>query len=154
MDKYNNNRTVKDCKVKHRANYLANNLLLSDLVYEILNNSKGLVLPTAKVLAEKSGLSVKTVQRHFKTLHFEPIASPLRSLSDRVIVNMFNLTRKSAAAQKLWFEIMEGWSEDSTVNLNTTGSNPIPMSPETIALGDKYLDALMKEADDNRASKT
>jgi hypothetical protein len=141
------NKTFKDASKKHRADYIAVHLRLSDMVYQILNDSKGMTLPTPTLLAKRTGLSVKTVQRHYDTLEFQPVNSPLRSLSDRVIVNMFNLTRKSAAAQKLWFEIMEGWSEESIVNVNDIELAPIPKSKETMDLADQLLDALMKEAD-------
>ena len=139
---------------KRRKNFVVNNLLIKNFIIKQLNESKGMDVPTNDKIAEGTGLSLRTVVNHCKTLQFEPIIHPLRTLTDNVVVNMFNLTRKSATAVKYWFEIMEGISTELNVNLNNQNQNPIPMSPETIALGDKYLDALMKEADDNRPSKT
>ncbi len=68
--------------------------------------------PTYPEVAEDSKLSETTIKKHIDTLKFEPQKHPLRILSDDVLISIANSARGgSAASQKLWMQICEGWTE-------------------------------------------
>lgn len=72
--------------------------------------------PTTLELSEKANLSTKTIDNHVKQLKFEPQTNPLRSLTPDVLLAIAESAKKgSSASQKLWMQIMEGWTERSEI---------------------------------------
>ena len=67
--------------------------------------------PTYPEVAEDSKLSETTIKKHIDTLKFEPHKHPLRVLTEDVLLNIANCSRKNAASQKLWMQLFEGFSE-------------------------------------------
>lgn len=94
---------------------------------------------TQKAIAEKTGLSERTIQRHMKGLKFVPQDSVLKVLTPEILMRLYQRatgysheavkifmpsgSRKSVkvkytqhyppdtAAIKLWMQVVEGWSE-------------------------------------------
>ena len=77
--------------------------------------------PTYKEIAEETGLHVNTVYKHCKGAEFKAIDTKYRVLTDDVILNMFIMTKKSAHAIKLWFQIIENWVEKKNISANLKG---------------------------------
>lgn len=72
--------------------------------------------PTYDEVSVDTKLSIKTIKNHIDTLKFEPQKHPLRVLSDDVLLAIASSARSgSSASQKLWFQIMEGWTEKQVV---------------------------------------
>lgn len=78
-------------------------------------------MPTSYELAEATGLSRSAVVEHYKHLKFEPQAHQSRALTNDIILAVAQSAKRgNSQAQKLWFQIMEGWKE--SINQNHTGS--------------------------------
>jgi len=99
--------------------------IINDAAIKFINDSKGASYPTYKELAELTGLHINTIQNHYKNLKFNPSESASKSFTPLVINNLYNLTRKSPSAAKLWLQFMEGWVEktDATVLNNNINTN-------------------------------
>jgi len=68
--------------------------------------------PTYKEVSEDCGLSINTIKKHIDELKFNPVKSPLRILTEDVIMSIANSAMEgSHGSQKLWMQILEGWSE-------------------------------------------
>ena len=68
--------------------------------------------PTYKEVSEDCGLSINTIKKHIDELKFNPVKSPLRILTEDVIMSIANSAMDgSHGSQKLWMQILEGWSE-------------------------------------------
>ena len=81
--------------------------------------------PTYQEVADDCRLSRNTVDKHIKSLKFDGLKHPLRILTDDVILAIAATARAgSSASQKLWMQIMEGWTErqitehEGELNLN------------------------------------
>lgn len=94
-------------------------------VIDLLSRNYGSVAPTIKEVAKELGMGISSVSEHLKELKFDPEPSPLRVLTPEVILNLYNLTKVSAPAVKLWMQIMEGWSEPNTLDVNIRQLPPI-----------------------------
>lgn len=100
--------------------------------YKVLQDEEGITLPSFDQLAEKSGLSTRTVQRHFNKLDFGYICKRERIHTPDVVEAIRNSAKDGKArAQKLYAQIMEGYIEkkdhketivgDLNVNANVEG---------------------------------
>jgi predicted transcriptional regulator len=68
--------------------------------------------PTQTEVANEVNLSLKTVKLHVKEMKFKPLDSPMRVLTPDVLAFIYNSAKKgSAQSQKLWVQLLEGWSE-------------------------------------------
>lgn len=77
--------------------------------------------PTTQEVSERAKLSVSTIDKHIAELKFEPVKNPLRTLTPDVIVSIYNSARKgNSASQKLWFQLMEGWSESQEIKFKNS----------------------------------
>jgi hypothetical protein len=85
--------------------------------------------PTTKEVADFCDLAVGTVKAHLAEISFKPLEHPLRILTDSVIMNIFESTRNNAASQKLWMQLMEGFSETNTMDLKIKEIPPIAFVP-------------------------
>jgi len=90
-------------------------IVITNAVLDFLNETKGLKAPSNREIAKRTGLHIKTVERHQKELTFEPLKCPQRNLTPLVINNHYKLALKNPSALKLWYQIMEGWVEKSEV---------------------------------------
>lgn len=88
-----------------------NSETVKQAVYDYITEHKGKKAPTYEVIAERTGLSYNTVLRYFKELDFKAMVTPMRALTPLVLNNIFAASHKSVAAQKLWLQVVEGWSE-------------------------------------------
>ena len=89
---------------------------ISEAVYLILKDKKGLIVPTYQDIADITGLSTKTIERHYKDIQFKPLDTTQRALTPFVVNNLYLQTAKSTQAVKLWFQLMEGWRENADVD--------------------------------------
>lgn len=98
---------------KSRSDYEANHIVIRKAYFELLTKFKR--KPTLAELAERTKLSMKTIDRHLEDIQFKPQQSSFRILSDDVLLSIFHSARKgSVAAQKLWLIVIEGWKEKSS----------------------------------------
>ena len=68
--------------------------------------------PTIDEVANDCNLSHNTIDKHIKSLKFNPLKHPLRMLTDDVLISIVNSCKKGkSASQKLWMQLIEGWSE-------------------------------------------
>lgn len=72
--------------------------------------------PTYKEVSEECNLSIKTIKKHIDMLKFNPSKHPLRILTEDVIMSIANsATGGSHGSQKLWMQLLEGWSEKTII---------------------------------------
>ena len=65
-----------------------------------------------------TGMSITTIKKHLDLLVFEPIKHPLRELTDDVLIAIFRSSVKGTpASQKLWLQVMEGWTEKKEIDI-------------------------------------
>ena len=63
-------------------------------------------------ISEHVNLSIKTLEKHVKDLKFEPTKELMRTLTPDVVMAIAESAKKgSSSSQKLWMQIMEGWTE-------------------------------------------
>ncbi len=74
----------------------------------LIDRDKGRI-PSQDEIAEKSGLSRATVQRHMKDMELTQIARPFRVLADTVLLGLANkAVRGDSNAAKLYFKLTFG----------------------------------------------
>ncbi len=96
---------------KIRADYDRNLTAIRDAIYDYIIETKGKA-PSYTDIAEKTGLSYRTIERRYKEIKFKPMDSYFRLLTPDIIVAIANSAKKgSSASQKLWMQIVEGWTE-------------------------------------------
>ena len=87
-----------------------NHALIRDSYIDLIMELKR--KPTYDEVSKHSKLSVKTIKLHIKELKFDPQKHPLRILTEDVILSIASSAKSgSAASQKLWMQICEGWTE-------------------------------------------
>lgn len=101
--------------------YEANQQKILD-AYETLNERDKITLPSYEQLAEESGLSTRTVQRHFANLDFDYICKRERVHSPGVIESIRKSAKEGKSrAQKLYAQIMEGYIEKKEQKTDIVG---------------------------------
>jgi hypothetical protein len=81
-------------------------------------------LPSARILEELTGLHKNTVQKHVRSMKFEPLKSPFRLLTPAVLEAIYKrvVNTGDPVAAKLWLQVMEGWKEKSEQDVKHTGN--------------------------------
>ena len=93
----------------------SNERAIAETTLKYINDNEGLKYPTLRDISELTGLSLGVVHKYYNGMKFTPSESVFRNLTPYVVNNLFNLTKSNPSACKLWFQVIEGWSEDSTV---------------------------------------
>lgn len=116
----------KNLTPKRRADWEANDLLIKEAFYDLLRLRKR--APKISEIAERTGVSYRTVQRHIEEMSLEEISttSPARLMRDEVLIGL----AKSAIggnprSAELYMELMHGYSKASRVELTGKGGGPI-----------------------------
>ena len=90
--------------------YEINHSLIHDSYVKLIKELKR--KPTIAEVAKDCNLSHNTIDSHIKDLKFDPLKHPLRVLTEDVILSIASSAKSgSAASQKLWMQICEGWTE-------------------------------------------
>jgi hypothetical protein len=78
-------------------------------------------IPKLVDLAKETGLSVKTIDRHLKTLSFEEQKEKMRLFTEAALFQLGKnaITGKSVAWTNLFFEVVEGLGQKGTSVKNT-----------------------------------
>ena len=124
-------------KTPARADQERNAASIRDAVLKLLKQNKGRT-PTFSEIAKETGLHYNTVANHWDKLDFMSSLSkgnPLKALSGDVLLGIYKSAMNgSAASQKLWFQIVEGWNEkkeiDHSGKIETT-----PQPPTVLNIG-------------------
>lgn len=111
--KYGNEKVKKGENI--RADYDRNLSAIRDAIYAHIIETKGRA-PSYTDLSERTGLSYRTIEKRYKEIEFKPMDSYFRLLTPDIIVAIANSAKKgSSASQKLWMQIIEGWSERTEI---------------------------------------
>lgn len=113
---------AKSCK---NITWDLNHSIIRDSYVKLIKELKR--KPTYDEVSKETNLSINTIKKHIDELKFEPLKHPLRVLSEDVLISIANSAKKgSAASQKLWMQICEGWSErqimEHTGEVNINGA--------------------------------
>jgi len=101
-------------KVDKNTTWELNHSIIRDSYVNLIKNFKR--KPTQNEVAIETKLSRNTIQKHISILKFEPHKHPLRILTDDVIMSIANSAMDgSHGSQKLWMQIIEGWSERQVI---------------------------------------
>jgi len=99
-----------------RDDWTTNHWTMTNFIVKHIEKNEA--FPTNKQIAEGVKLSISAVERHRKYLKFSRFKQ-YTVLSDRVIMAVFNRAVKDSTSDaKLWFQLVEGWSEKFDHNLN------------------------------------
>lgn len=90
----------------------SNEKAIAEATLRYINDNEGLKYPTLKDISEITGLSMGTVHKYYQGMKFTPAESIFRNLTPYVVNHLFNLTKSNPSACKLWFQVVEGWSEN------------------------------------------
>lgn len=61
-------------------------------------------------------MSINTLNKHVSKLKFEPLKDLMRTMTPDVVAAIAESAKKgSSASQKLWMQIMEGWTERNEI---------------------------------------
>jgi predicted transcriptional regulator len=110
-------KIAKNKREKRHKTRDVNHARIKAYILKVLQESNGEVIPSNIMIAKALGLTEQTVKKHFAALRFEPVVHPLRVLTDEVIYNIYKLSATNSASQKLWLQVMEGWSESLDVKV-------------------------------------
>jgi len=85
-------------------------------------------IPEYSEFKEVTGLSRQTINKHLKEIDFEGDKEFYKVFTPEVMNNIRILTKTSPAAQKLWLQLFEGFSE----RLEHTGKDGEKLFPDKI----------------------
>jgi len=74
-------------------------------------------VPTVGELAQMTGLSTRTVIRHYREMRFEPTEHPLKILNDDVLLNIYKLSKTQVRAAELWAMLFMNFNRSLNVNV-------------------------------------
>ena len=80
-------------------------------------------LPTHKELAEATGLSESTIERHLKTSRFTKLIERMRGMTDMAVMTFTKkvLLSEDVKMWKLYFQLTEGFIEKKAVDVTSKG---------------------------------
>lgn len=131
-------RGQKLSKNKVRSDWEDNQETIREAYVSILKRKRG-GRPKSSELAKETALSRATILRHMKTLDVScltPEGNTFKILTDDVILSIFRSAMKgSAASQKLWLQVVEGWSEKQVTEHSGRIETTPPGPPVIVHIG-------------------
>lgn len=116
----------------NRTDYEANNAIIREAFIAVLKRNKGL-RPSIEELAEETGLHASTIKKHLKALDFRDLMQEnacFKLLTDDVILAVYRSAMKgNPSSQKLWFQVVEGWSEKQVTEYSGRIETTPPQPP-------------------------
>jgi len=114
-DKKNIDENIKTVRI----DWARNQAVIQQAYIELIRSLKR--CPTVLEVSQKVNLSINAIDRHIKQMKFQPLQSPMRSLTPDVLASIYNSARKGqSASQKLWLQVMEGWSETQVLEFKNS----------------------------------
>ncbi len=111
---------AKSCK---NITWQVNQALIQNAYIKLIEDLER--CPTLYEISQEVNLSINTLKKHVDELKFEPLKDLMRTLTPDVVMAIANSARKgSSASQKLWMQIMEGWTERTEI----TGKDGAPLT--------------------------
>lgn len=108
---------------KRKVDWEHNNEIISEAFFSLVLQKKK--YPTYKAIAEKTGLSIKTVERHLKDSDmFEDLKIKMRALKDKALLTLAVKAIKGESHHwsRLFFEVMdEVKAKDTDINITING---------------------------------
>lgn len=105
---------------KKRSDWEKNHQAIRDAYVDFIK-AKG-KKPTITYISIQLEVSWKTVSRHLDDIENDLRKSPLRVLTEDIILAVARSAQKgNHGSQKLWFQIMEGWQEKTNLDVTTQG---------------------------------
>ncbi len=97
-------------KTSENITWHVNQAIIQDAYIKLIKQLQR--CPTMLEISEHVNLSIKTLEKHVKDLKFEPTKELMRTLTPDVVMAIAESAKKgSSSSQKLWMQIMEGWTE-------------------------------------------
>lgn len=107
-------KNLYESEPKERIDWMRNQALIQQAYIDLIRELKR--CPTIAEVSGRVNLSIHTIKKHVADMKFEQIKSPMRALTPDVLAAIYNSARKgTSASQKLWCQIMEGWSEEMNI---------------------------------------
>ena len=106
----------------NRKDFELNQAKIREAFIEILKEKKGR-RPTRAELAERTGIHYNTIQKHLSGVDFSDLLADsqriFKVLNDDVVLSIYRSALKgNPAAQKLWLQYVNGWSEKTETKLS------------------------------------
>lgn len=74
--------------------------------------------PTVAMISNECNISETTIKKHISEIEFKPVQSLTRLLTDNVILSIYKTAMSgNVAAQRLFLQLVEGWTEKSEIDL-------------------------------------
>lgn len=101
-------------KTSENITWHVNQAIIQDAYIKLIKQLQR--CPTMLEISEHVNLSIKTLEKHVKDLKFEPTKELMRTLTPDVVMAIAESAKKgSSSSQKLWMQIMEGWTEKQEI---------------------------------------
>ena len=111
---------AKSSEDKKRSDWEANHEAIKEVFVAFIKEHQK--KPTITYIANKLEMQWNTIWRHLADLENELRKHPLRVLTDDMILAVVEAGKNgNAQSQKLWFQLMEGWSEKTNLEIRTDG---------------------------------
>lgn len=118
-------------KKKERKDWTEHHAVIRDAYVEIIKIKKR--CPTLKELHEATNYASQTIRDHLAKLEFDAMKTDMRVLTPDVLLAIANTAKAgSSSSQKLFLQVMEGFSEQSNINHTNDGEKFDVMTPVVI----------------------
>lgn len=124
-------KVTKSNKKKERKDWTEHQAKIRDEYINIVALKKR--CPTLRELSDATKYTILTIRRHLSELKFDAMKTDMRVLTPDVLLAIANSARKgSAASQKLFLQVVEGFSEQSSIDHTNDGEKFDQMAPVVI----------------------
>jgi len=107
-------------EIKRRTDYENSQISISKAFEKLVEKEER--IPTYEELAKATGLTKKTVYRHFKDYDFNVYKDKFRGLTEKIVMKAAQLAKKgNVKAIELYLKVIENWSEKKSLDLTTKG---------------------------------
>jgi len=124
-------KVIKSNKKKIRKDWTEHHAIIRDAY--ILLIKKHQRCPTLQELSDDTKYTILTIRKHLAELKFDAMKTDLRVLTPDVLLAIAQSARKgNPSSQKLWLQVVEGFSEQSNINHLNDGEKFDVMNPVII----------------------
>ena len=105
------------------ADYRRNAVMIQEAVLDYINNNKGRRMPTYQELANVTSLHVNTIKNHMADIDFKVEVKKFKCLNDKVMLNMFNLSKRNYGAGKAFLQFANDLSDNKNNSMQVIIQN-------------------------------
>ena len=143
---------MSEDKEKRKSTWEKNHLIIQDAYVTLFKSLKK--PPSNPQIAKECGLSIPTVQKHFKDLKLDSITPQLKARANRVLHGLANKAEKGdASSAKLFFQLVFGWSEKTGIDLTADikTESAVFIAPDTYKSVEEWEEKQKEKKEDKKS---